>query len=64
MEKEELKNEKTYDIEVICTNCHYDGVISVPFGLLVQMGLSGKKCPYCGCAELSSKGKPKKVAYL
>lgn len=43
-----IENESTYKLDILCTNCGYDGEIDIERGKQIQDIL----CPNCGCATL------------
>lgn len=41
----------TYDMQVQCSNCGYEGTIQIPKGYMVYT----QKCPNCTCKTLLAK---------
>jgi len=45
------EEEKTYSVEVKCTNCGWEGLLDIPIGIPVEE----MECPTCGVIALAKK---------
>ena len=57
MESKEKLEQESYIVEMYCTNCNHEWREDFPKGMSANGFF---RCPYCGCQEGKSRGKPKR----